>query len=61
MIESWDDFIEVVADLREVQKEYFKTRCPSILNKAKKLEREVDSCIKQKRSERAKKLQPELA
>jgi len=61
MISSWKEFLIAVEEMRDAQKEYFITRSPSSLNLAKKHESVVDKCIKQKRSEWANKLQPELA
>jgi hypothetical protein len=41
-----NDFIELVAKMRELQKEYFRHRDPNILQASKKSELEVDAFIK---------------
>lgn len=38
-------FIMKVAEMRNAQREYFKTRTPEWLNRSKKLEKEVDALI----------------
>lgn len=40
-----NEFIEQVAKMRELQKEYFRHRDPNILQASKKAEREVDAFI----------------
>lgn len=40
-----EDFIELVRQMRNAQKEYFKTRDKSILQQSKELERKVDAYI----------------
>lgn len=40
-------FITLVAQMRQAQKEYFKTRDPEILKKSKQLERSVDEWIRE--------------
>lgn len=40
-------FIELVREMRNAQKEYFKTRDKSALLKSKELERKVDSFLTQ--------------
>lgn len=42
-----DEFVALVAELRECQKGYFKTRDPIYLNKSKRLEYQVDKAIKE--------------
>jgi hypothetical protein len=57
MIESWDQFFNVVALMREAQKMYCRTCDRIALGEAKKLEAEVDGCInarKQKPAEAIK-------
>lgn len=49
---SEDDFCGLVKRMREAQREYFACRCPSNLNRAKKLERQVDGFLRER--ERAK-------
>lgn len=39
------EFIKLVADMREAQRNYFKTRDRSWLDKSKALERQVDNQI----------------
>ncbi len=39
------EFIELVAQMRATQKQYFKTRDPVVMDRAKALEREVDAAI----------------
>lgn len=40
------EFFDKVVAMRKAQKEYFKTRLPSALNKSKQLEAEIDAEIK---------------
>lgn len=40
-----DRFVSTVSEMRNAQKEYFKTRSPDWLNRSKSLEREVDKMI----------------
>lgn len=37
-------FVEKVSEMRNAQKQYFRTRSSEILSHAKQLEREVDAC-----------------
>lgn len=37
------EFIELVREMRNAQKEYFKTRSKDVLNLSKELERKVDA------------------
>ena len=37
------EFIELVREMRNTQKEYFKTRSKDVLNRSKELERKVDA------------------
>jgi hypothetical protein len=37
------EFIELVREMRNAQKEYFKTRTKDALNRSKELERKVDA------------------
>jgi hypothetical protein len=39
-------FFDKVVEMRRLQKEYFKSRSLSILDKSKKIEREIDDEIK---------------
>ncbi len=39
------EFFDKVSELREAQKEYFKTRNSAALNRSKALEREIDAEI----------------
>lgn len=55
-----EDFIELVAKMRESQKEYFRGRMGRDLEKAKKLESEVDKRIKAYREKQLDLLQPKL-
>ena len=41
-----NDFYALVKEMRLAQREYFACRCPSSLNRAKKLEKEVDRKLK---------------
>lgn len=43
-----NEFIELVREMRNAQKEYFKTRDKNILQKSKELERKVDALLQQK-------------
>jgi hypothetical protein len=38
-------FLSLVKDLRKTQKDYFRTRSPYLLEKAKSLEKKVDAAI----------------
>ena len=60
MISSWKEFFIAVEQMRECQKAYFRTKSPLSLLAAKKCESAVDAAIKEKRSEWARKIQPEL-
>ena len=40
------EFVELVKKMREMQKEYFRTRSLNVLNQSKALERQVDNAIK---------------
>lgn len=40
-----NEFIELVREMRNAQKEYFKTRDKNVLLKSKELERKVDSFL----------------
>ena len=40
------EFFSLVSDMREKQKEYFRTRSTSVLNESKALERLVDAEIR---------------
>ena len=42
-----DDFYELVKQMRETQKLYFKTRDANVLNESRRLEKEVDKAIKE--------------
>lgn len=42
-----NEFIELVNEMRNAQKEYFKTRDKNVLSKSKELERKVDSFLAQ--------------
>ena len=39
------EFIELVREMRNAQKEYFKTRSKDVLNRSKELERKVDNYL----------------
>jgi hypothetical protein len=53
MIESWKQFFNAVALMREHQKVYFADRDRVALTEAKKLEAEVDECISRRKQEPA--------
>ena len=40
-----NEFVKLVSDMREAQRNYFKTRDRSCLDKSKALERQVDNKI----------------
>ena len=40
------EFFDKVVQMREAQKEYFRTRSPQALSESKRLEREIDAEIK---------------
>lgn len=54
MIASWKEFFVAVEQMRECQKEYFRTNELTALYAAKKCEKEVDAAINKKRAEWAK-------
>jgi hypothetical protein len=60
MISSWKEFFIAVEQMRECQKEYFRTNAPSALTASKRCESAVDAVINQKRSEWAQEKQPTL-
>jgi len=60
MSAPWEDFLMMVAQMRECQKAYFRVRAPSSLGAAKKCEAAVDAFIKEKRAEWARDIQQEL-
>ena len=43
-----NEFIELVRQMREAQKEYFRTRDKNVLQRSKELERKVDTYISQR-------------
>lgn len=43
---TYDEFMSLVSLMRKTQKDYFKTRQPSALEKSKELERAVDRAVK---------------
>ena len=60
MITSWNDFFIAVEQMRQCQKEYFRTKNYSALMASKRCEAAVDNFIKIKHAERVKQIQPEL-
>ena len=44
---NMEEFIILVEEMRSAQKEYFRTRSATSLNRSKQLEREVDTKIKE--------------
>ena len=60
MIASWKDFFIVEEQMRECQRDYFRTRSPAALAASKKCEAAVDACIEERRAEWARQKQPEL-
>jgi len=46
MFVELEEFMQLVARMRAVQKEYFRTRTQSALNESKRLEKEVDVALK---------------
>ena len=53
-------FVNLVENMRKAQKEYFRGRIGRDLEKAKKLESEVDKIIKREREEQLEALQGKL-
>jgi 6-pyruvoyl-tetrahydropterin synthase len=45
MNDKKDKFVILVKEMRTAQKEYFRTRDKGLLNKSKRLEKEVDEAI----------------
>ena len=60
MIASWKDFFLAVEQMRECQREYFRTKTMAAFAAAKTCESAVDDAIKQKRDEWARERPPEL-
>ena len=52
------EFFDKVSELREAQKEYFKTRSSAALNRSKALEREIDAEIARVNTILSKRTQP---
>jgi hypothetical protein len=48
-IGGWNDFIEAVAAMRSAQQEYFKTKTPAAMFRAKDLELLIDKTIAEHR------------
>ncbi|MDQ3224793.1 MAG: hypothetical protein M3Q75_15170 [Gemmatimonadota bacterium] len=44
---DFEHFVVLVARMRDLQRNYFKTRNPALLTESKKLEREVDRAVKE--------------
>lgn len=42
---EFEQFVNLVAELRQTQREYFATRSYASLKKSKQLEKRVDECI----------------
>lgn len=53
-------FVNLVENMRKAQKEYFRGRMGRDLDRAKKLESEVDKIIKREREEQLEALQGKL-
>lgn len=43
---SYDEFLVLVLNMRDAQREYFRTRDSGVLGHARALERQVDAAIK---------------
>ena len=43
---AMEEFVKLVAEMRQAQKDYFKSRSPEALERAKNLERQVDEKTK---------------
>lgn len=54
------EFFDLVARMRDKQKEYFRTRQPSVLSESRDLERTVDAEIKRVREVLAQQQQGKL-
>ena len=52
------EFFDKVSELREAQKEYFKTRSNAALNRSKALEKEIDEEIARVNTILSKRTQP---
>ncbi len=46
-----NDFEQLVLNMRQAQREYFHTRSPEGLNRAKQLERQVDNLLTAKQNQ----------
>lgn len=47
---SYEQFRELVKDMRKWQKEYFKTRSKTALSESKRLEKQVDEALSEQLS-----------
>lgn len=43
---TFNDFTKLVADMRHAQREYFRTRSPTALEASKRLEKAVDTALR---------------
>ena len=57
---TWKEFFIAVEQMRECQREYFRTKTMAAFAAAKTCESAVDDAIQQKRDEWARERQPEL-
>lgn len=53
-------FFDKVVEMRRLQKEYFKTRSPFVLEKSKAVEKEIDNEIKRVQAIEMQRTQPNL-
>lgn len=44
---EFDEFVDLVKEMRDTQPKYFRTRDANVLNRARDLERKVDDRIKE--------------
>lgn len=44
---EFDEFVDLVKEMRDTQSKYFRTRDANVLNRARDLERKVDNRIKE--------------
>lgn len=45
ILKAMNEFIELVREMRNTQKEYFKTRDKNVLQRSKELERKVENSL----------------
>lgn len=60
MKEKKENFVELIAEMRDLQNKYFKTRAHGYLIRCKELEKKVDEAVKSLKASNEKNAQPSL-